>query len=156
MGSFYRRPEGKKGKRRKRIPELYAQPRQFQRADTGGCWETDRHGGDVAPASVWSAVGLGHRAHFASLRGPAAGTDPAAVEPPLESDPGQREPPAAAERLHGLATGRRDFPLVVPGKLELSFLCICLFIFKPQNAAVCFLSMLICYWLLIHAGLQEV
>lgn len=41
-------------------------------------------------------------------------------------------------------------------KLELSFLCICLFIFKPQNAAVCFLSMLICYWLLIHAGLQEV
>lgn len=25
-------------------------------------------------------------------------------------------------------------------KLELSFLCICLFIFKPQNAGVCFLS----------------
>lgn len=73
-------------------------------------------GGDVTPGSVWGSVGFGHRAHLGPLRAPAAGADPAAVEPPLEPDPGQREQPAAAERLHGMATGRRDVPLALPGE----------------------------------------
>lgn len=87
------------------------------RTDTGGCWEAYRLGGDVAPASVRGAVGLGRRAHLGPVRAPAAGADPAAVEPPLEPDPGQREQPAAAEGLHGLAAGRRDLPLALPGEL---------------------------------------
>lgn len=84
--------------------------------DTGGCWEADQLGGDVPPGSVRGAVGPGHCAHLSAVRALAAGADPAAVEPPLESDPGQREQPAAAEGVHGLAAGRRDFPLAVPGE----------------------------------------
>lgn len=86
------------------------------RTGTGGCWEANQVGGDVTPGPVWGAVGPGHRAHLCPVRAIAAGADPAAVEPPLEPDPGQREQPAAAEGLHGLAAGRRDFPLAFPGE----------------------------------------
>lgn len=86
------------------------------RTDTGGCWEADQLGGDVIPGPVWGAVGPGHCAHLGPVRALAAGADPAAVEPPLEPDPGQREQPAAAEGLNGLAASRRDFPLAVPGE----------------------------------------
>lgn len=87
------------------------------RTDTGGCWEAAQALlGDVTHGPVWGAVGSGHRAHIDPVRALAAGADPAAVEHPLEPDPGQREQPAAAEGLHGLAAGRRDFPLALPGE----------------------------------------
>lgn len=86
------------------------------RTDTGGCWEADQIAGDVTPGPVWGVVSPGRRAHLGTVRALAAGADPAAVEPPLEPDSGQREQPAAAEGLHGLAASRRDFPLAVPGE----------------------------------------
>jgi len=93
----------------------------FTRTDAGGCWEADLLGGDVPPGSVRGAVGLGHGAHIGPHRAPAAGSDPSAVEPPLEPDPGQGVLPAAAEGFNGLAAGRGDFPLAVPGACWTSF-----------------------------------
>lgn len=82
-----------------------------------GCWAADRHGGDVTPGHpARGAVGPGRRAHLGPVGAPAAGADPAAVEPPLEPDAGQGEQPAAAPGLHGLAAGRGDVPLAVPGE----------------------------------------
>lgn len=72
--------------------------------------------GHVPPGPVWGAVGSGHGAHVAPVCAPAAGSDPAAVESPLDLDPGQGEQAAATERLHGLAAGRGDLPLALPGQ----------------------------------------
>lgn len=67
---------------------------------------------DVPPGPVRGAVGSVQRAHSAC----AADSDPAAVESPLDPDPGQGQQAAAAERLHGLAAGRGDLPLASPGQ----------------------------------------
>ena len=73
--------------------------------------------GDVFGCSaVRGSVSPGGRAHLRAVRAAAAGSDPPAVDPPLDSDPGQGEQSAAAQRLHGLAAGRGDFPLAVPGE----------------------------------------
>lgn len=76
----------------------------------------DPLGGDVPPGPVRGPVGPGHRAHLGAVGAAAAGSDPAAVEPPLEPDPGPGQQPAAAAGLHGLAAGRRDLPLALPGQ----------------------------------------
>lgn len=76
----------------------------------------DPVGGDDPFGTVWGAVGSGDSSHLGAVCALAAGADPTAVEPPLELDAGQRQQSAAAERLHGLAAGRRDAALAVPGK----------------------------------------
>lgn len=63
-----------------------------------------------------AAVGAGHRAHGAAVAAAAAGADAAVVELPLEPDARQKLRPASSRRLHGLAAGRGDLPVAVPGE----------------------------------------
>lgn len=80
--------------------------------------ESEAHRNDVAPGPVRGAVGPGHRAHLDTVGAAATGAHPAAVEPPMEPDAGQKLRAAAAQRLHGLAAGRGDLPLALPGERD--------------------------------------